>query len=127
MTIVKRYDIRNRLVIYRHAHAFGLFKLREKNCPRVLEQIMTEAENTRISAHAIVQAFKAYVDFKSPRGSSSDRSRRPKLPPRKLLRKSRVLRARRKASLAKPAAQKALKSPPAAPLLLDTSSGQILT
>jgi hypothetical protein len=62
--IADRYGI-SRDSLYRHVHAFDLFKERQKNIVRALERIIDKVECATPSASAIVSAVKAYAKINS--------------------------------------------------------------
>ena len=59
--IAKRYGLRNRSTVYRHAHALGLFPKRQRNVRAALESIIERAAEVEVNAAAIVSAVTAYA------------------------------------------------------------------
>ena len=49
-----------RTLIYRHAHAFGLFEKRKRNVRAALERIIEKAGEVEATASAVVGAVQAY-------------------------------------------------------------------
>ena len=60
-SIAKRYGLRDRSSVYRHAHALGLFSKRARNVRAALEKIIEKAGEVEVSATAVVSAVSAYA------------------------------------------------------------------
>lgn len=54
------FKLPNRLCIYRHAHAFGLFEERAKNMRFTLENLLEESSRCRVSGDTIIRAVRAH-------------------------------------------------------------------
>ena len=63
-TLAEIYKV-SRDAIYRHMHAFGLFRLRRQNIARVLERIIEEADFARASCGQILTAINAYMKLQA--------------------------------------------------------------
>jgi hypothetical protein len=59
--ITKRYKLRDRSTVYRHAHALGLFAKRQRNVRAALEHIIERAGGVQVTAAAVVAAVQAYA------------------------------------------------------------------
>lgn len=59
-TIAAEYGLADRTSVYRHAHALGLFKKRERNIRAALERIIERAGDVDVTASAVVAAVQAY-------------------------------------------------------------------
>ena len=57
--IAKRYGIRDRASIYRHAHAIGLYSLRRQNLAMALDNLIERADEVKVTSSAIVRAIRA--------------------------------------------------------------------
>ncbi len=74
--IAKRYGIRDRASIYRHAHATGLYSLRRYNLARALENMIERSDEVKVTSSAIVCAVRArtritdYGDWVDPANRS---------------------------------------------------------
>jgi hypothetical protein len=54
--IAKEYRLTNRMNVYRHAHACGLFEKRRRNVRVVLERIIERVDEVDVNAAAIISA-----------------------------------------------------------------------
>jgi hypothetical protein len=52
------YGIADRAIVYRHAHALGLFTKRQRNIRAALERIIERAGDVDVTASAVVQRFR---------------------------------------------------------------------
>jgi hypothetical protein len=59
-TIAKNYHLADRAIVYRHAHAFGLFEKRRWNVCAALERIIEHAGEVDVTAQAVATAVQAY-------------------------------------------------------------------
>jgi hypothetical protein len=57
--IAKRYGIRDRASLYRHAHATGLFAYRRRNIAMALDNIIERADEVKITGSAVIRAVRA--------------------------------------------------------------------
>jgi hypothetical protein len=57
--ITREFGLRNRMNIYRHAHALGLFEKRRRNLRAVLERIIERVDEVEVNAAAIISAVQA--------------------------------------------------------------------
>ncbi|MHB8541741.1 MAG: hypothetical protein ACYDCD_12505 [Candidatus Acidiferrales bacterium] len=62
-TIHRRFLLRDRYSIYRHAHATGLYQRRRRNLRCALENIIERSDECPISSNGIVRAIKAYASL----------------------------------------------------------------
>ncbi len=60
-TIVKRFKLRHRSLLYRHARAARLYEVRARNLRAALDHIVERASITETNSEAIVHAIKAYA------------------------------------------------------------------
>ena len=60
-TISAQYGIADRVTVYRHAHALGLFEKRRRNIRAALERIIEKAGDVDVTASAVVSAIQAYA------------------------------------------------------------------
>lgn len=60
-TIASEYCLSDRATVYRHAHAFDLFKKRQRNVRAALEKIIERADDVEVTASAVVSAIQAYA------------------------------------------------------------------
>lgn len=60
--LAKDYSI-SRDCVYRHMHALGLFRKRQRNIARALEQIIERVDRTPMGGAQIIAAIKAYVQL----------------------------------------------------------------
>jgi hypothetical protein len=58
-TIAKEFRLKNRMNVYRHAHAIGLFEKRRRNLRAVLERIIERVDDVEVNATAIISAVQA--------------------------------------------------------------------
>jgi hypothetical protein len=58
-TIAKEFGLRNRMNIYRHAYALGLFEKRRRNLRAVLERIVERVDEVEVNAAAVISAVQA--------------------------------------------------------------------
>ena len=58
--IAHEFQLRNRRIVYRHAHALGLFHQRAAKSRRSLEFIMEQAETVTATADSIIRAVRAH-------------------------------------------------------------------
>jgi hypothetical protein len=63
--IAKRFGIKDRAAIYRHAHALGLFTKRQRNVRAALEKIIERAADVEVTSAAVVAAVQAYAKINS--------------------------------------------------------------
>ncbi len=59
--IATEYGLSDRVSVYRHAHAFGLFERRKRNLRAALERIIEKAGEVEVNASAVVAAVQAYA------------------------------------------------------------------
>ncbi|MFY9530401.1 MAG: hypothetical protein WBC04_15380 [Candidatus Acidiferrales bacterium] len=59
--ICQHYDLSDRALVYRHAHALGLFVLRKRKLRSALEFVIERAEYVKPSANGLVCAIRAYT------------------------------------------------------------------
>jgi hypothetical protein len=71
--IADEYRLSNRVTVYRHAHAFGLFVKRQRNVRAALERIIERTDDVEVNASAVVAAVQAYAKINA-RGEWVDRS-----------------------------------------------------
>ena len=62
-TIYRRFLLKDRYSIYRHAHATGLYQRRRRNLRCALENIIERSDECPISSNGIVRAIKAYASL----------------------------------------------------------------
>ncbi|MGA8075420.1 MAG: hypothetical protein WB995_18235 [Candidatus Acidiferrales bacterium] len=60
-TIVKKFGLRHRSLLYRHARAHRLYEVRAANLRAALDHIVERASVSPVSADAIVRAIKTYA------------------------------------------------------------------
>jgi hypothetical protein len=60
-TIVKRFNLRHRSLLYRHARAHRLYEVRAYNLRAALDHIIERASITSASSESIVRAIKTYA------------------------------------------------------------------
>jgi hypothetical protein len=63
--IAKRFGIKDRTAIYRHANAIGLFAKRQRNVRAALEKIIERAAEVEVTSAAVVAAVQAYAKINS--------------------------------------------------------------
>lgn len=73
ITIAKEYRLADRMNVYRHARALGLFEKRRKNVRAALERIIERAGDVEVTAAAVVAAIQAYAKINA-QGQWVDRS-----------------------------------------------------
>jgi hypothetical protein len=71
--IATEYRLADRVSVYRHAHAFGLFEKRKRNVRAALERIIEKAGEVEVNASAVVAAVQAYAKINA-QGQWIDRS-----------------------------------------------------
>jgi len=71
--IATEYRLSDRVSVYRHAHAFGLFEKRKRNLRAALERIIEKAGDVEVTAAAVVAAVQAYAKINA-QGQWIDRS-----------------------------------------------------
>jgi hypothetical protein len=71
--IADEYRLSNRVTVYRHAHAFGLFVKRQRNVRAALERIIERTDDVEVNASAVVAAVQAYSKINA-QGQWIDRS-----------------------------------------------------
>jgi hypothetical protein len=71
--IATEYGLSDRVSVYRHAHAFGLFEKRKRNMRAALERIIEKAGDVEVTAAAVVTAVQAYAKINT-QGQWIDRS-----------------------------------------------------
>ena len=71
--IAVEYGLSDRRVIYRHAHALGLFAKRDRNIRAALARIIEKSGDVDVTAAAVVAAIQAYAKINS-QGLWVDRS-----------------------------------------------------
>jgi hypothetical protein len=59
--ICEHYDLSDRALVYRHAHALGLFVLRNRKLRSTLEFVIERAEYVEPTASGLVCAIRAYT------------------------------------------------------------------
>jgi hypothetical protein len=59
--IARHYELPDRLTVYRHAHAMGLFALRKRKLRSALEFVIESADRVRPTAAGLVCAIRAYA------------------------------------------------------------------
>ena len=64
-TIVKKFGLRHRASLYRHARALDLYKYRSLNVRSALEHIIERATVTSVTADSIVRAVQTYTHVNS--------------------------------------------------------------
>lgn len=62
--LAKQYGL-SRDSIYRHAHALGLFRKRQRNLRAALERMIEKAGDVEVTASAVVAAIQAYAKINS--------------------------------------------------------------
>jgi hypothetical protein len=73
ITIAKEYRLADRMNVYRHANALGLFEKRRRNIRAALERIIERASDVEVTASAVVAAIQAYAKINA-QGQWIDRS-----------------------------------------------------
>jgi hypothetical protein len=58
--IAKQFQLRDRMNIYRHAHALGLFEKRRRNLRAVLERIVKRVDEVEVNAARSSPRFKLW-------------------------------------------------------------------
>jgi hypothetical protein len=71
--IAREYRLADRMNVYRHAHALGLFEKRRRNIRAALEKIIERAGEVDVNAAAVVSAIQAYAKINA-QGQWVDRS-----------------------------------------------------
>ena len=64
-TIVKKFGLRHRATLYRHARALKLYQARSWNVRSALEHIIERATVTKVTADSIVRAVQTYTHVNS--------------------------------------------------------------
>ena len=59
IAIAKEYGLADRMNVYRHANALGLFEKRRRNIRAALERIIERAGDVEVTASAVVNAIQA--------------------------------------------------------------------
>src|SRR6202166_381954 len=59
--IATEYGLADRMNVYRHAHALGLFPKRQRNVRAALEKIIEKAGEVDVNASAVGAAIQAYA------------------------------------------------------------------
>jgi hypothetical protein len=59
--IAQDFELPDRSSVYRHAHALGLFRRRQRNVRAALERIIEQAGEVEANASAVVAAVQAYA------------------------------------------------------------------
>ena len=57
--IAEQFQLKDRMNIYRHAHALGLFEKRRRNLRAVLERIIERVDEVEVNAAAVISAVQA--------------------------------------------------------------------
>lgn len=73
IAIAEDYGLADRMNVYRHARAVGLFDKRRKNVRAALERIIEGASDVEVTASAVVAAIQAYAKINA-QGQWIDRS-----------------------------------------------------
>jgi hypothetical protein len=73
MAISKEYRLADRMNVYRHATALGLFEKRRRNIRAALERIIERAGDVEVTASAVVAAIQACAKINA-QGQWIDRS-----------------------------------------------------
>ena len=71
--IATDYGLADRMNVYRHAHALGLFAKRQRNIRAALEKIIEKAGEVEVTSAAVVAAVQAYAKINA-QGQWIDRS-----------------------------------------------------
>ena len=71
--IASDYGLADRMNVYRHAHALGLFGKRQRNIRAALEKIIEKAGEVEVTSAAVVAAVQAYAKINA-QGQWIDRS-----------------------------------------------------
>jgi hypothetical protein len=71
--IAADYGLADRMNVYRHAHALGLFGKRQRNIRAALEKIIEKAGEVEVTSAAVVTAVQAYAKINA-QGQWIDRS-----------------------------------------------------
>jgi hypothetical protein len=71
--IATEYALPDRMNVYRHAHALGLFDKRRRNVRAALERMIEKVDDVDVNAAAIVAAIQAYSKINA-QGQWVDRS-----------------------------------------------------
>jgi hypothetical protein len=61
--IAAQYHLPNRLSVYRHAHAFGLFARRQLTIRSVAEHMLEEGSRVRVTAGSVLKALRAFTQI----------------------------------------------------------------
>jgi hypothetical protein len=61
--IAGQYHLPNRLSVYRHAHAFGLFARRQLNIRSVAEHMLEEGSSVSVTAGSVLKALRAFTQI----------------------------------------------------------------
>jgi hypothetical protein len=64
-----------RYAIYRHAHALGLFKKRQRNIRMALERMIERVDHADVTSSGVVSAVKAYVKITSAEEGKENQQR----------------------------------------------------
>jgi hypothetical protein len=56
-------EVRDRMVLYRHAHATGLHEFRRRNLRAALDRILESADSGRVSGDCALRVIKAYSNL----------------------------------------------------------------
>ena len=64
-SITKKYKLRDRASIYRHAHAMNLLEARWRNRQMVLSRVMERADEVEVTGAAVVAAVRLSYDLES--------------------------------------------------------------
>jgi len=59
--IAREYKLSDRRIIYRHAHALGLFSRRDRNIRAALARIIEKADSVKVNGATVVAAVQAYA------------------------------------------------------------------
>ena len=73
IAIATEYGLSDRRVVYRHAHALGLFPKRDRNIRAALAHIIEKSGDVDVTAAAVVAAIQAYAKINA-QGLWVDRS-----------------------------------------------------
>ena len=57
--IVEQFRVRNRMTLYRHMHATGLYEFRRRNLRAALDHLIENAPSARVSGDCIIRAIRA--------------------------------------------------------------------
>jgi len=61
IAIAEEYGLADRISVYRHARAFGLFEKRKRNVRAALERIIEKSGDVDLTASAVVAAIQTYA------------------------------------------------------------------